>query len=284
MVLADNIKIKSNNSLKGSLRWLSLYKQYTFCVLQKACAGWLRIVGEFNWRNLFAESVCFLIPSNNYCFNSLCVIRNFNAPNKRPANFKKRAMKYLLMTPFLLIYGISNGQNNLKEIDGACYQDHTNFSNRGIVGTFKGRTIFYEVWQESGIVGTSTNQLILRTDTTYIDSLNFCLDTEQGDTITFTKLIDTLGWVTDSTMTIDKFPTLFQPLVYGDYGFQSFLEFNKDEQTSQRIYFEGNYLYLQYWMNTNVDEHKLFRRRYDFDGKYFKLVKEELLESLEEDK
>src|SRR5438045_1791389 len=93
---------------------------------------------------------------------------------------------------------------------------------KGFIGIFHGRRIFYEVWFVDGPVGTEANYILLRTDTTALDSFDICLpqvpereDNFKRDTAVFMKADWNGAFYYDSSLNENNFPTLFQVLEYG---------------------------------------------------------------------
>lgn len=193
--------------------------------------------------------------------------------------------KYLpLALLFLSFNAIAQKQGQSME---PCYSNQTHFSQKGVAGMLMGKTIYYEVWNLFQGNGVTNSYIILRTDTSNIDSLDFCLcslATGCGkDSISFSRTGPKGYWTEDTSMTIDKFPTIFQPLVYGMYGGQYFYAFNKSGKEGQRIYIKGNTLYLQYWVYPVGDSY-LYRDSYKFDGKRFIFHNKKTLKIIPEDK
>jgi hypothetical protein len=164
-----------------------------------------------------------------------------------------------------------------------CYSNQTHFSQKGVAGMLMGKTIYYEIWDIMRSMGLRNDYIILRTDTSDIDSLDFCLCSLAAgcgkDSISFSRIGSDGYWREDSLMTIDKFPTLFQPLVYGMYGWQHFDNFNKGGKDDARIYIKGSTLYLQYWVYPAGDSY-LYRDSYKFNGKHFVFQNEKTLKRI----
>lgn len=147
------------------------------------------------------------------------------------------------------------------------------FIQKGFIGKFQGKSLFYEVWFVNGDAGTVSNYIILRTDTTQLDSFDICLPrAETGsypkkDTVIFKRAAWNAAFYYDSTLNEDNIPTLFQILNYGEYGYQNYYRLNIEKD--QRIYLKGNTLYIQHWVCPRYDVALLCLDSYRFNGRKF---------------
>jgi hypothetical protein len=142
----------------------------------------------------------------------------------------------------------------------------------GYIGKFKEKKLYFEVWELEGSTGTASNYILLRTDTTALDSFDICLpkagEANNGDTVIFKKADVNGTFYYDSTLSENNFPTLFQILLYGKYGYQDYYDLNKDKD--QKIYLKGNSLYIKHWDSPRYDDALLLLDRYDYNGRRFK--------------
>jgi hypothetical protein len=142
----------------------------------------------------------------------------------------------------------------------------------GYIGKFQDKRLFFEVWEIEGSVGTASNYILLRTDTTDLDSFDICLpkagEANNRDTVLFKNAAFNGAFYYDSTLTENNFPTLFQILLYGDYGYQNYYDLNKDND--QKMYLKGNSLFIKHWDSPRYDDALLLLDRYDYNGKRFK--------------
>jgi len=146
--------------------------------------------------------------------------------------------------------------------DRGCYSEQTNHSRRAFIGQFKNKPLYCEIWTVEGILHTTTNFVILRTDTFFVDSLDFCLSPPSEI------------YFSDTTITIEKFPTLFQPLIYGDYGYSNY-------SPSDINLISQDMLLVTYWIRpNNLDDNIQMQQTYKFDGKYFKLLFEKEIDRI----
>jgi hypothetical protein len=174
---------------------------------------------------------------------------------------------------------------------GACYQALKSGSGkwtvteRGLVdGLHRGKKVFYEVWASKGdAIGLTKNIILLRADTAYIDSLDFCIYAEglgfKEDAVTFYKLNrKKKTWEDDNVARIGSAPSLLvQPIVYGTYGQQKFSDFNK-AGSAQKLYFSNDTLVLEYLTDSyDYRQTDLKRAKYVFNGNRFDAGEQRLL-------
>jgi hypothetical protein len=142
------------------------------------------------------------------------------------------------------------------------------------VGQINGTKLFYEVWNVNAGLDLHYTSLLLWTDTTSIDSIDFCFDVDQQTDsvyITVTREDTSESFATTSLQSI---PTLFQALIRAEYNDAQYYRFN-DPNFSQKIYIKGNKLYLIYVHRPRMEESGfIVTYRYRFRKGGFELRRE----------
>jgi hypothetical protein len=172
------------------------------------------------------------------------------------------------------------------------FRDYENINEngsikQGLAGIYRGQKYYYEIWRLPNGLAMNINYLFLRTDTTTIDTLDFCFvslpvpDNIPWDSVVFHKLNKkTNEWIVDSSMTVQKFPNNFQPLIFSLIGYQNLYDIYKEGQDNPKIYFKGDNLYIKFWDTPRYGDHRLLLWIYKNDRERFRFEKETVLKTL----
>lgn len=174
-------------------------------------------------------------------------------------------MKTIILLFTFFIFSKVQGQSTL------CYNENRK-SEKGYIGQINGIKLFYEVWNVNSVQGMHYTSLFLRTDTSGLDSIDFCFDMEhQTDSIYITKLSSD---TTFEFVTLDskQIPSLFQTLIRAEYTIDHYYSFN-NSHSSQKILIENDRLYLIYVHSPRFEKAYLMKKIYNFANGQFKLIK-----------
>jgi hypothetical protein len=184
--------------------------------------------------------------------------------------------------------GISDSPFKTVDFPGLYYRCRSSFINHeypnsfihwGYIGKFRGKKIFFETWHMIEASDGSANYLLLRTDTSKIDSIDICvINYNDKDTIML-RSIDSNGvFHFDSTLMQKDFPSLLQVLIYSDDVPQNYAGLNV--VNDQRIYFRRDKLFIQHWKRYQTGA-ELVLDSYKYDSNRFRFQKSKLLKEVD---
>lgn len=166
----------------------------------------------------------------------------------------------------------SSGAVEREEIAWQCRSDLLGaFSEhrmeQGYIGVFRGQKLYYEVWDVYGAAGTSSNYILLRTDTVWNDTFDICLPqadvSDERDTVLIERWDSNETYRPAPSLRLRDVPSVLQVLLkYPKYGYQNYSSLNQDKE--QRIYIKGNSLFIQHWDSPRYDDATLQLERYDY--------------------
>ncbi|MFZ1529203.1 MAG: hypothetical protein WAT19_10650 [Ferruginibacter sp.] len=157
-----------------------------------------------------------------------------------------------------------------------CYQDlrHYDYVEKGLVGSIGKQKYYFETWFFPNIRNMALKFVFIRTDTTFIEDHDFCLQEiplnenfEKDFALCYTRKGS--RFVRDSTLTLDKIPGMLQPLVLYMNGWQNLRHMNRGEEDDPKLYIKSNNLYLEYFNYDAEDNKTAVKKVYPFDGKKF---------------